>query len=456
MKLEKSSYIYFFSKISFLFQLKDIISVISSFVKKQRFLKIKLLTFDYIILTILSYIVLVDMINGFFMMEFTKIPVSQLFKFFLLILLTFRLVKTKDFAFIVLLLIVFQIGPFFGLLKNGNVNDFFSDAVVATKWFNVPLSFFYFKTLFQGASFPLLENKIKLVVMRSFKLITLNMFLGFLGLGMAFYNHGYGNAVGTRGFIYAGNELTILVLTLGFMIAMYFYQKKLYKKYLFLFLIFLLFSFLITSKTVLGGVTIVFLIPLMSSIKINVRINQKWVNRIFVSLVFGIPFLISIFYFGIINSGVLNKLKYSLKRNDNDILTVVLSNRNNFIKNGWDVFINDYSIIGKLFGYGQKYHVTISGHVAEVDFFSLLFASGFFGLLMLIFVILYWLLNALKLKQNPNFIYAKPVLFYLWFLIIIANLSGHIFGSGIAGYFIGLSIAVMFYYNPKIKLDEKV
>ena len=455
MKLEKFAY-NFFSKISFLTQLKDIISVISSFVKKRRFLKIKLLTVDYFILTILSYIVLVDMINGFLMMEFSKIPISQIFKFFLIILLTFRLVKTKDFAFIILLLIVFQIGPFLGLLKNGSIKDFFSDAVVATKWFNVPLSFFYFKTLFQGHSFPLLEIKIKQVVSRSFKLITLNMFLGFLGLGMAFYNHGYGNAVGTRGYIFAGNELTILVLTLGFMIAMYFYQQGMYKKYIFLFLLFLIFSFLITSKTVLGGVALVFVIPVISSIKINAKLNQKWINRIFITIVFGLPFLISIFYFGIINSGILNKLKYSLKRNDNDILTVVLSNRNNFIKKGWEVFVNDYSIIGKLFGYGQNHHVTISGHLAEVDFFSLLFASGFFGLLTLIFVISYWLLNALKLKQNPSHIYAKPVLIYLWFLIIIANLSGHIFGSGIAGYFIGLSIAAMFYYNPNRKSNEKL
>ena len=79
---------------------------------------------------------------------------------------------------------------------------------------------------------------------------------------MSFYHHGYANAVGTKGFIYAGNELTILVLSLYFIVGCYIYYLKQYRNYLLLLLAFLGISFLITSKTVLAGVLLVFFIQI--------------------------------------------------------------------------------------------------------------------------------------------------------------------------------------------------
>ncbi|MBT8264213.1 MAG: O-antigen ligase family protein, partial [Muriicola sp.] len=314
-----------------------------------------------------------------------------------------------------------------------------------TKWFNVPLSFFYFKNLLQHNSFEENRQRLSLVVKYAFFFLVFNMILGVLGFGMAFYHHGFSNAVGTRGFIFAGNELTILVLALGFIIGMYFFKKGDFKRYLLFFAIFLVISFLITSKTVLGGVVIVFIIPVLASIRSG--IDRKWINYLTASVFLGIPLFIAAFYLGITKSGIIEKIKFSLKRNDYDLLTVALSNRNNFIKNGWEVFANEFPILGKIVGYGQQYHLELSGHLAEVDFFSLLFSSGILGLLSLLLVICYWIFNANHLRKLGTYPYAKSVLLYLWFLIIAANLSGHVFGSGIAGFFIGMSLALMFYKN---------
>jgi hypothetical protein len=276
------------------------------------------------------------------------------------------------------------------------------------------------------------------------------MFLGFIGLGMAFYHHGYNNAVGTKGFIYAGNELTIMVLAVGFIIATYFFVQQSYRKYIFAFFAFLIFAFLITSKTVLGGVMIIFLIPVLSSIK--TRIRRKWLNWIVAFFFLGIPVLVTSFYLGITQSGIIDKFKSSLERNDYELLTVIVSNRNNFVKQGWEVYMDDYPLAGKLFGYGQQFHLGLSGHSPEVDFLSMLFASGILGLLFLVLILGYWILNANKLTDLSGYIYAKPTLIFLWFIIITANLSGHVLGSGIAGFFIGLALAMMF-YNP-IKLRD--
>lgn len=393
------------------------------------------------------------MVNGFFMMEYSKLPISQFFKFVLVLLMLIRLLKSKDFGFIILLLVLFQIGPLHGLMKSGNIMTFFKDAVVSTKWFNVPLSFFYFKNLFQSNFIPKLSVNISRVVSRSFLLIILNVLLGVVGFGMAFYHHGFKNAVGTKGFIYAGNELTILMLALAFIIGSYYIQIRNYFRYSIMLFVFLVLSFFVTSKTVIGGTFVVFLIPLISVFKF--RIKRKWLNWIVGMTFFGIPFILSLFFIGIAKSGIIDKIQYSLERNNYEIITVILSNRNNFIAKGWEVYMNEFSLIGKMFGYGQSYHLELSGHLAEIDFLSLLFASGILGITVLFIIIFYWHINAINLKNiEGEYWYAKPVLLFLWFLIIAANLSGHIFGSGIAGFFIGLSLALMF-YNPNMLSDDK-
>lgn len=397
----------------------------------------------------MSYVVLVDMINGFFMMEYIKLPISQFFKLLVLLLLFFRLSIIKEFPVLVILFCIFQTGTFLGFVKTGDFTAFRNDLVVATKWFNVPLSFFFFKTLFQNAvrNYDLIiVEKLKKMIKRSFVFLSFNILLGVLGFGMAFYNHGYENAVGTKGYIYAGNELTILLIAINFSVALYLYLNKEYKRYVLLFGITLLFAFLITSKTVLGGVLVVFLIPPLSQIKF--RIKKKWLDYFLIVMIVGVPLVCYIFYIGINKFGVMDKIQRSMERNDNDILTVILSNRNNFIEQGWDVYMNHYGLVGKLLGYGQSYHLQLSGHLAEVDFFSLLFASGIVGLGALLLLIWYWIYSAYSLGRK-GYDYAKAVLWFLLFITLASNLSGHIYGSGIAGYFIGFSIALM-YYKEKI------
>lgn len=413
-------------------------------------MKIHINVLDRLILTLLSFVILVDMINGFMAMEFAKLPISQIFKFLLLLLFLLRLSKSKDFLLVLILLVIFQIGPVIGFIKTLDSSAFFKDIVVATKWFNVPLSFFYFKNLFQANNLNTLHVNLPQMVRRGYYFLLFNMLLGLLGLGMAFYHHGFNNAVGTRGYIFAGNELTILVLALAFIIGVYLYHNKKYKHFVFTLLVFLMISFLITSKTVLGGTIIVFLIPVISHIRFPIK--RKWIERASLIVALGIPILSLFFYFGIVSSGVIEKIKFSMKRNDYDILTVALSNRNNFVRQGWEVFVQEYPFWGKILGFGQDYHLSLSGHSAEVDFFSLLFASGILGLFTLLLLLLYWILNAYNLSGHREYGYARSVFLFLIFLTLVANLSGHIFGSGIAGIFIGLAIALMFYKTVKTEV----
>lgn len=386
------------------------------------------------------------MVNGFFIMQVVQLPISQFFKLILITLFLFRLLKTKDVVYVALIFLAFQIAPLVGFIKTKDILFYFEDVVAATKWFTVPLSFFYFKNLFQGLHLKEVEKSIRNVVTRSTLFITINMVLGALGFGMAFYFHGYGNSVGTRGFIYAGNELSILVLALGFIISCYYKYREKYFNYFVFLIVFLVFSYLITSKTVLAGVFFVFLIPWLTTIKKTFQ--KKWLYRITTFLIIGIPFIAYMAYVGISESGVLKKAEYSMKMSRNDFLTFLLSNRNNFLIENWAVY-KDYSWFEKITGLGQNHLLNLADKSPELDFFTLLFASGLLGLLTLLMLLVYWLINAIHFSKSKKHIFAKQTFVFLLFLIVTANTAGHVFTSGVAGFYLGFAIALMYYKTSK-------
>lgn len=414
-------------------------------------LKLKLRTLDKFILLLISFSILVDMVNGFFIRENVPLPISQVFKFFIILLFLLRLSKTKDFLYVIFIFIGFQIAPVFGLLKTGNFSTYINDVIAATKWFNVPLSLFYFKALFQSKSIKNLLKHLKRMISLSFIFLGLNMILGVLGFGSAFYYEGYGNAAGTKGFIYAGNELTILVLVIAFIMVNHFRYLGKHTHNIFFFIVFLFFAFAITSKTVIGGVALVFLIPYISSIRW--KFKKKWAYRIIGIIVLGIPLTVITFYIGIINSGFLQILQQS-KRVNGDFLTILLSNRNNFVVRGWQVFTQDYNWFEKLLGLGEGFYVHKAGDIAEIDFVTLLFSGGFFALMLLLVIILYYFVNAGFLMRIKTYVHAKSVFVFLIFICVAANLAGHIFDSGIAGFFIGFAIALMFYKSSPTPIPK--
>lgn len=408
-------------------------------------MRLKIASIDKIILLLMGFSILVDMINGFFMRELFRVPISQVYKLIVMILMLIRLCPSKNFLSILLIFIGFQVAPMAGLVKTGSLTSYMGNFIVATKWFMVPLSFFYFKTLFQRTPNTKLYPLLRRMIVLSFGFLLLNMILGGLGYGSAFYYDGFPNAAGTKGYIYAGNELTILVLVLGFLISCHCYQKKQHLKNVFFFLVFLVFAFLITSKTVVGGAAIVFLIPYLSSIKW--RFSRKWVDWGIGLCVLGIPAFMGAFYYGITKSGFLKTIQYNSTLNT-DFLTLLLSNRNTFVIKGWKVFTEDYNLLEQFLGLGEEYHLSLAGDLAEIDFITILFSNGIFGLSLLLFILLLYFLNSRLLIQKRDYVYARAVFVFLLFICIVANSAGHVFNSGIAGLYIGMAIALMFYKKP--------
>lgn len=388
------------------------------------------------------------MLNGFFMLNGIPLPISQIFKFLIFILMFIRVLPTKDLGFVLLIFFIFQLGPLIGFFKTRDLSTYLKDFIIAFKWFNVPLSFFYFKTLFQSSKRKTLLPYFKIMIGLSFFFICINQGLGILGFGQAFYHEGYANATGTKGFIWAGNELTILVLSLAFLIFNFYNQQGKHFRNILLFGIFAVLSFTITSKTVLAGVILVFLIPYLS--KIRLKIKTRWFRRLVSLLILGIPIVLYGFYYGLRKSGFKENLAYSTKVNQADFWTVLLSNRNNFAIQGWDYFVNYLNFFEKLTGLGEGYYLEIAEEIAEIDFVTLLFSGGILSLVLLLFIIYYWLVNASLLTKQKAFVFAKPVLVFIVFICVAGNTAGHVFNSGIAGFYTAMGVALMFY---KISLD---
>src|SRR5699024_4797353 len=117
--------------------------------------------------------------------------ISQAYKIVLIVLILFRLSPTKDFLPLLIVLFGFQIAPIAGWIKTGAIDTYFKDVIVASKWVMVPVGFFFFKTFFQNQT---LSNKKTLLVRMiglSLLFLTLNMVIGALGYGSAFYYDGY-------------------------------------------------------------------------------------------------------------------------------------------------------------------------------------------------------------------------------------------------------------------------
>src|SRR5699024_5253380 len=197
----------------------------------------------------------------------------------------------KEFGFLLFLFMVFQVAPLLGYFKTHDASALYKDVVVATKWFNVPLSFFYFKTVLQSPQLNKIKKFIKRFLKMSFGFLSLNMLIGLLGFGVAFYYEGYPHAVGTRGLIYAGNELAILNVSMAFIAASYYKEKQKYLHYGLFFILFMVFAFLMTSKTVMAGTVIVFTLPWISTIKKS--FSKKWVQRLFYFFLIGLPVLVA-------------------------------------------------------------------------------------------------------------------------------------------------------------------
>ncbi|WP_455593389.1 O-antigen ligase family protein [Bacteroides sp.] len=375
---------------------------------------------DHLIWILINYSLLFDSINGFFLNSGKNILISSSVKTVLILLVVLRLCEKKTIASVIFVfLYVAFLNLHFSLFIPELLGETFNHLF---KFLSVILLFLYVKM--QMLSFPQLTHG---RIQRTFKIalyvLLINILCGMFGMGYAQYSGG----IGSRGFFYAGNEVSGVALVLFSYIL--FRQMKLYGKsswqYISISFLLLISSILLVTKTaILGTLATIFIIQDGSGRK----------RKVFKTLII----LIIVFvgsYYAVEQTGILSRWQYMYDKGG--ILSLLLSNRDSYLIEESVDYIQS-GVLGWLFGLGGNRSV-------EMDPFDALFNYGIIGFTIVYTFYFSLLLKAKRLKKKYSSPYSSLALYIDALLLIVSCFSGHILFSGMIGVFVALTNGLMFY-----------
>jgi hypothetical protein len=194
---------------------------------------------------------------------------------------------------------------------------------------------------------------------------------------------------------------------------------------------------LLTSKvSILASLLIFLTFPL---IKASEKISLLRVAKddfhfsLIITVVF--PLLaMAVIYYAFYFSSLFDRISFFYYRMD--LVSLLLSGRNNLAYEAIEVFYKEYSIIEALFGVGQEWFRYMSGNkMVEIDFVDFIMTYGLFGIIISYgFFVFLLSRNFVAKKKNKYFGYC----FFMTLLLIgISLTSGHILNSGVSGALIG-------------------
>ncbi|MBS7787521.1 O-antigen ligase family protein [Flavobacterium sp. CYK-55] len=395
---------------------------------------------NHFILFLLLLVLPIDMINGILLENHVNLPISisQIHKIIILGLMLFKLSFEPNkldvifFAFAALF-----IGSLIESFRSLKFGFLFSDFIKVTKYLNIPIAFFYFKGVIKTNDEALLKDIFRFVRF-SYWVLAINISLKVFNLGYPMYD--YGN-IGTRGFFYAGNEISSLLLVTSSIIGYQYWEiEKNRVKFFRFFFLNLFLAILVSSKTVFLGVFIVFLLITTNIRTFKIKINT--LKRILFFLLVIFPTIIYSVFKLMAKSAIMVRVQYFWEKLD--FITFVFSSRNLFTLQMFQIYDSTYTLTQKILGGGQNYYESKLKHIIEIDLMDIFFGYGYLGATMFVLMICFLVAQSSMLKKHLIFPYARLTYFMVILLFVISSIAGHIFNSGIAGNFIGLLFALMY------------
>lgn len=411
------------------------------------------LNLDWFIILALFMLLPVDMINGILLKGGIAFPISigQLYKLFVLLLFSLRLILRPriDFLFLMGVFVLFAIPSFvqFAFHKEYTPRIVLDDVIKISKYISVFLALIYFSRVCAAPS-KLTRTLLKNWIVFSYIVFAINILLKYLGLGFPFYDY---DNTGTTGYFYAGNEISALHLVLYAIIAYHLFEIKKAKTSFFLFFLFNLFlGITITSKTAMLGIVLVTVLILASPENIN-RISLKKIIIWIVSILVLIPLTVFFAVKLLKDSLIMERIYYFYKKWD--FVTFIFSQRNLRVEKMIPIYSEQWTFLEQIIGGGQHFYENQLGNVIEIDFFDIFFAYGVLGSILFIVVITLLFLKAYIQFRN-GYPYGRLAFLMLFVLVLESSIAGHVFNSGIAGIFIGACFGLMFYKTKPESIQE--
>lgn len=362
-------------------------------------------------------LLLVDCINGYFLEKGVFLPISQFFKIVLFFLMAFEMLLVNK-GKLILWGISFYTA-FIVFFFSFSVNFLYSLTFTHLfKFLLLVCSYFYFRgTVFDKPQL-MYRKLIKILKFNSYVLIV-NILLVLVGLG----NSSYDGGIGSKGYFYAPNELSGLLLI--FCPCALFYIGRKYSlssvKYYITLGIFLLTVLLLgTKSSIMSFVISSFFVSrlLMKNRKAYLRLYMFSLVIAVIAILFGYRLLDSLGFWE----------RWSFFYEKGGLLLLLLSGREGY----WLEEKNDLlegGIGNVIMGLGEA-------RTVEMDIFDTFLNYGILGM-VIIYSFFFYLLYKVYQNRYQNS-WAKVVLFIDVMLIMASSLSGHIVFSGMAGPFIAL------------------
>jgi hypothetical protein len=388
---------------------------------------------DAVFFLTMIYLV-IDSVNGYLLrQDLFSISMPYKILLLLLIILTLRLY---------LLALGIMLGLFFFLVARVVMS---SDVYTATagldmlaKFASIPVFYVFFRRLLQRERSP---RPVYLLARACFLVLAINIVMGSLGFGYTAYS-GSGLSIGSKGFIFAGNELGLALFLSGALVLLDLLVRERYKSYVAVSLLWVALSILSAVKVAAG--TALMLSLLFPVIRFYASIRGWLVNR----RLFGLTLLVltmgPFVAFGAVSYllfqvGLWERISFFLARVD--WITVMMSERNIRAEAALAHFANNYSVPEQLLGRGLDWMV-LSGTAidVEMDPIDFLMRYGLIGALIPYMFFLSVLYAGIALnRQMPIW---REIAVVIILILVISVLAGHVLSSGTAAPLIGAVLAV--------------
>ena len=394
----------------------------------------------------LAYLGLIDSLNGFFMQK-SGVSISIVYRMIVLLIFTFfTLYKNdkKNYISIVIIIIYLIISSSFSLINNGYESKIISEFIKISKLIFIFTIIESYKNIYKNDytnGLSLIEKIVdyNLIIFPLCILIPM-----ILGIGINTYD----SSIGSKGFFYANNEIGLILSVLCIFATDRLYNKvNIYNTFIVI---------IVFISTISIGSKVGLLVPLIVlSIYFIKSIFNKKEKEGFYKLMIGsivIMALIIIIFFGKLIFAVIERQIHFYKiynsSQENPILTLILSGRNNFIniihkalmtsKSSIMIFLFGYSSFIKDSIIGLNFYGVKSLKAIEMDFFDILYGYGLIGVVLIYGYFLKYIIKYKSFKSDS----LKYTLSFI-VIIILGFLAGHVFFGAMAGSMLAIVICGM-------------
>ncbi|MDC1314370.1 O-antigen ligase family protein [Pseudomonadales bacterium] len=395
----------------------------------------------------LSFYLVVDSLNGYMMLGLgVDAGLSALYKSVLLTILLIYLsvFLPKRLLFLlaaICLLSLGEIASIFLLDTNGSKISFLFQHILKVLT-PLILLFFLIDRLEKDRLFFV---RILTVIQINGLVFLCNMLAGAFGLGFSTYGQGGENAIGSKGYFYAGNELSALLVVFG---AFYLARAYLNNKFHFIVLAILSIAvgLLVSTKTsMLAVVLLIIIMPVLYEGRRLFLLNN--IPSIIFALTLSTVLVQALVIFeAFTNAPVYSRFLFFFERHG--LAGLLLSGRDTFLTELWLLFSQKDLFLGFLFGHGVSYYAEFTKYSVEMDFLDMFFWHGLSGVFVLLIVFFHLSYKSWINFSDKTYPFARIILVTNMMLLAISNFSGHIFTSGMLA-FIWPCFVMLAYYDPR-------